>query len=106
MLILSRTIGTSIIIGHKTKITVLAIKGNQVRVGIDAPDDISVHREEIYNKILRILKKKGTVTFSEITNERDDEMLRIFMSVLHLSNKQKLKLKQEKMFDEIFISGA
>ena len=68
--------------------------------------DIKKLIEEIYGKILKILKKKGTVTFSEITKEREDEMLRIFLSVLHLSNKQKVKLKQEKMFGEIFISGA
>ena len=51
MLILTRRISESIIIGDDVKITILGIKGNQVRVGIDAPKDLSVHREEIYDRI-------------------------------------------------------
>lgn len=52
MLILTRRISESIIIGENSvKITVLGVKGNQVRLGIDAPKDISVHREEIYERI-------------------------------------------------------
>ncbi len=52
MLILTRRISESIIIGdNSVKITVLGVKGNQVRLGIDAPKDISVHREEIYERI-------------------------------------------------------
>lgn len=51
MLILSRRSGESIIVDEKVTLTVLSIKGRQVRIGIDAPDDISVHREEIYKKI-------------------------------------------------------
>ena len=51
MLILTRRISESVIIGNNVKITVLGIKGNQVRLGIDAPKDVSVHREEIYNRI-------------------------------------------------------
>jgi len=51
MLILSRRAGESITIGDEVTVTVLAINGNQIRLGIDAPRDVAVHREEIYRKI-------------------------------------------------------
>ena len=51
MLVLSRKIGESLMIGDDVVITILAVQGNQTRVGISAPKEISVHREEIYNKI-------------------------------------------------------
>ena len=50
MLVLSRKQHQSLVIGESIKITVLELKGNQVRIGIDAPESISVHREEILNK--------------------------------------------------------
>lgn len=51
MLILTRKMGQSIVISDDIKITVLAIKGHQVRIGIEAPKEIAVHREEIYQRI-------------------------------------------------------
>lgn len=52
MLILTRRVGESIMIGDDISITTLGVKGNQVRIGINAPEGVSVHREEIYKKIL------------------------------------------------------
>lgn len=51
MLILTRRIGESVKIGDDVTFTVLGVKGSQVRLGIDAPKDVSVHREEIYERI-------------------------------------------------------
>jgi len=57
MLILTRKVGESLIIGDDVSVIVLGVKGNQVRLGVDAPKSVSVHREEIYNKIQD--EKKG-----------------------------------------------
>ena len=51
MLILSRKLGESIVIGEDVTITVLGVTGGQVRIGIDAPKSIDVHREEVFNRI-------------------------------------------------------
>ena len=63
MLILTRRIGETLIIGDDVNITVLGVKGNQVRLGINAPKDVSVHREEIYLRIQQ--EKEGTETDEE-----------------------------------------
>ncbi len=51
MLILTRRVGETLMIGDEVTVTVLGVKGNQIRVGVNAPKDVAVHREEIYERI-------------------------------------------------------
>ena len=51
MLILTRRVGETLMIGDKVAVTVLGVRGNQVRLGIDAPKDVEVHREEVFDRI-------------------------------------------------------
>lgn len=67
MLILTRRVGETIIIDNDIRITVLAAKGNQLRLGIDAPADVEVHREEIYQRIY------GTGNTENDDTETDEE---------------------------------
>lgn len=51
MLILTRRVGEAVVIGEEVTVTVLGVKGNQVRIGVNAPKSVSVHRDEIYERI-------------------------------------------------------
>ena len=61
MLILTRRVGETLMIGDEVTVTVLGVKGNQVRLGVNAPRDVAVHREEIYERI----KNEGDETADE-----------------------------------------
>ena len=61
MLILTRRIGEKLIIGESVTVTVMSAKGSQIRLGIDAPRDVQVHREEIFQRILKERKELNGV---------------------------------------------
>jgi len=67
MLILTRRVGESLMIGDNVNVTVLGIRGNQVRIGVNAPKDVPVHREEIYERIQQ--EKSGNDTPSDEETE-------------------------------------
>ena len=73
MLILTRRVGETLIIGDDVSVTVLGVKGNQVRLGVNAPKDVSVHREEIYQRILKEKKSlNGTISIGSYTSDLDE----------------------------------
>lgn len=72
MLILTRRVSEALIIGDDITITVLGIKGHQVRLGINAPKEVSIHREEVYQRIQQEKQKHPLITDEESKHESDD----------------------------------
>ncbi|NCA88126.1 MAG: carbon storage regulator [Gammaproteobacteria bacterium] len=69
MLILTRRVGETLMIGDEVTVTVLGVKGNQVRIGVNAPRDVAVHREEIYERIKR--EQAGQANLADSDSEDD-----------------------------------
>ncbi|HSQ70219.1 MAG TPA: carbon storage regulator CsrA [Steroidobacteraceae bacterium] len=72
MLILTRRVGETVMIGNEVTVTVLGVKGNQVRIGVNAPRDVAVHREEIFERIKRE-EEGGTARPARSGNGQDQD---------------------------------
>jgi carbon storage regulator len=71
MLILSRKVGETLMIGNEVALTILGVKGTQVRIGINAPKNVAVHREEIYTRIQR--EQQGEHTEADLLPPATDD---------------------------------
>ncbi|MDB6095725.1 MAG: csrA [Francisellaceae bacterium] len=77
MLILTRRVGEAVMVGDEVSVTVLGVKGNQVRLGVNAPKEVSVHREEIYQRIQReklqkLAQLEEAIENGQIISQHDD----------------------------------
>lgn len=69
MLILTRRVGETLMIGDEVSVTVLGVKGNQVRIGVNAPKEVAVHREEIYARIKKEQEGENTEVAADLPED-------------------------------------